>query len=133
MMNTKPLQLYLFYCANSLDAGALRQCSGAVQPDELKIISLPCSGKVNLLYLLKAFEKGADGVMLVTCGQGDCKFLEGNLRAQKRSEAVDALLLEIGLGSGRMRIVHADSRGDEQQIMGEIDGLSRFIRNSSDS
>jgi coenzyme F420-reducing hydrogenase delta subunit len=130
-MNNKPLKLYLFYCANSLEAHALRQCGGAMQNDELKTISLPCSGKMNPLYLLKAFEKGADGVMLVTCKLGDCKFLEGNLRAQKRSEAVDAMLMEIGLGSGRMRIIHQDSRSDIKEIMAEIDRLSQSIRNSS--
>lgn len=96
--------------------------------EDVTIVSLPCSGKVNLLYLLKAFEKGADGVMLVTCGEGDCKFLEGNLRAQKRSEAVDALLEEIGLGRGRMRVVQKDTQNNIQQIIDEIKSLSESIR-----
>ena len=105
MMKDTPLKLCLFYCSNSLDANALRQSFSEIGTDELTTVSLPCSGKMNLLYLLKAFEKGADGVMLVTCEQGDCKFLEGNLRAQKRSESVDAILEEIGLGRGRMRVI----------------------------
>ena len=95
---------------------------------DITMVSLPCSGKVNLLYLLKAFEKGADGVLLVTCRQGDCKFLEGNLRAQKRSEAVDALLEEIGLGRGRMRVVQKDNQNNIQQIVDEIKNLSESIR-----
>jgi coenzyme F420-reducing hydrogenase delta subunit len=129
-MNNKPLKLYVFYCANSVEAHALRQCGGDRQEDEVKTISLPCSGKVDLLYLLKAFEKDADGVMLVTCKSGDCKFIEGNLRAQKRSEAVDAMLVEIGMGSGRMRVIHQNSPGDAGQIMAELASLSQSIRNS---
>jgi coenzyme F420-reducing hydrogenase delta subunit len=128
-MNEKPLKLYLFYCANSLDSNALRQESAGMETAEVTMVSLPCSGKVNLLYLLKTFEKGADGVLLVTCSEGNCKFLEGNLRAKKRSEAVDALLEEIGLGRGRMRVVRKNKENSVQQIIDEIARLSESTRN----
>ena len=130
-MNKKPLKLYLFYCANSMDATALRQDCAEMETKDITMVSLPCSGKVNLLYLLKAFEKGADGVMLVTCGQGDCKFIEGNLRAKKRSEAVEALLEEIGFGKNRMRIVQKNNQNGVQQIVDELHRLSESIRNQS--
>jgi len=126
-MNDKPVKISLFYCANSLDANALRQSLNG--GGELTAVSLPCSGKVNLLYLLKAFEKGADGVLLVTCGDGDCKFLEGNLRAGKRADAVDALIAESGLGSGRIRVVRKTRAGGIQQIVEEMNALSESIRN----
>lgn len=132
MMNVKPIKLCLFYCANSLDANMFRQGlneMGEMGADELTTISLPCSGKVNLLYLLKAFEKGADGVMLITCRQGDCKFLEGNLRAQKRGASVAGILEEIGLDKGRMRVVQKESESGIQQIIGEIKSLRESIRN----
>ena len=132
MMNVKPIKLCLFYCVNSLDANMLRQSlneMGEMGTDELTAISLPCSGKVNLLYLLKAFEKGADGVMLITCRQGECKFLEGNLRAQKRGESVAGILEEIGLGKGRMRVVRKESEGGIQQIIEEMKSLRESIRN----
>lgn len=128
MMNDKPVKISLFYCANSLDANALRQSLNG-SGGELTTVSLPCSGKVNLLYLLKAFEKGADGVLLVTCGDGDCNFLEGNLRAKKRAEAVDALLVESGMAPGRMRVVRRTNEGGIQQIVEEINALSESIRN----
>jgi len=92
------MNIYLFYCSNCIDTSALRQLMGSTGNEGVKTVSLPCSGKVNLLYLLKAFEKGADGVMLVTCPENECHFLEGNLRAQKRARAVDSLLEEIGVG-----------------------------------
>jgi coenzyme F420-reducing hydrogenase delta subunit len=131
MMKDAPLKLCLFYCSNSLDATALRQSASEIGADELTTVSLPCSGKVNLLYLLKAFEKGADGVLLVTCWQGKCQFLEGNLRARKRSEAVDAILEEIGLGKGRMRLIRNNNERDAQQIIEEIKSLSNMIREQS--
>jgi coenzyme F420-reducing hydrogenase delta subunit len=129
-VNVKPLKLCLFYCSNSLDADALRQSVNQMGTDELTTISLPCSGKVDLLYLLKAFEKGADGVMLITCRQGDCKFLEGNLRAQKRGESVGAILEETGLGRGRLRVVQKKNEGGIQQIIEEMESLRESIRNS---
>jgi coenzyme F420-reducing hydrogenase delta subunit len=114
-----------------MDATALRQGCAETGAKDITLVSLPCSGKVNLLYLLKAFEKGADGVMLVTCGQGDCKFIEGNLRAKKRSEAVEALLEEIGFGKNRMRIVQKNNQNGMQQIVDELHRLSESIRNQS--
>jgi coenzyme F420-reducing hydrogenase delta subunit len=130
-MNRKPLKLYLFYCANSLDSTAFRQDCAVMGAKDITMVSLPCSGKVNLLYLLKAFEKGADGVILVTCGGGDCKFIEGNLRAKKRSEAVEALLEEIGFGKDRMRIVQKNNDNGVQQVVDELHRLSESIRNQS--
>ncbi len=129
MIKDTPLKLCLFYCSNSLDANALRQSFSEIGTDELTTVSLPCSGKMNLLYMLKAFEKGADCVMLVTCEQGDCKFLEGNLRAQKRSESVDAILEEIGLGRGRMRVIRNKNEGGIHQIIEEIQSLRKLISN----
>lgn len=121
------MKLCVFYCANCLDAEALRQVAVQSGTEELTTVSLPCSGKVNLLYLVKAFEKGADGVILVTCGQGDCHFLEGNLRAKKRAEAVDELLAEIGLGRGRMRLVRNQDPNGVQPIVDEIKHLRESI------
>ncbi|MEW6077947.1 MAG: hydrogenase iron-sulfur subunit [Thermodesulfobacteriota bacterium] len=126
-MDKKQMKLCVFYCANCLDAEALRQVAVQSGTEELTTVSLPCSGKVNLLYLVKAFEKGADGVILVTCGQGDCHFLEGNLRAKKRAEAVDELLAEIGLGRGRMRLVRNQDPNGVQPIVDEIKHLKESI------
>lgn len=130
-MKDAPLKLCLFYCSHSLDANVLRQGFSEIGTNELTTVSLPCSGKVNLLYLLKAFEKGADGVLLVTCRQGECQFLEGNLRARKRSESVDAILEEIGLGKGRMRVIQNKNEGDVQQIVDEIKSLRNLMREQS--
>ena len=54
--------------------------------------------------LLRAFEAGADGVMVVGCLEGDCHFLMGNLRARRRVERVAALLEQAGIGGERVRM-----------------------------
>jgi coenzyme F420-reducing hydrogenase delta subunit len=84
--------------------------------DGLGTLSLPCSGKATIPYLLKAFEKGADGVVLCTCPETQCKHLEGNLRTSKRAEAVEGLLDEIGLGKGRVVVVTKEQGQGEKLI-----------------
>ena len=67
--------MFLFHCSNCLDTEALRRTFGEREKEnKLKTISLPCSGKLELIYLLKAFESGADGVVLVTCKKGECRY-----------------------------------------------------------
>jgi F420-non-reducing hydrogenase iron-sulfur subunit len=63
---------------------------------------LPCSGRVEELMILKAFEKGADGVMVVGCLEGDCHYLTGNLRARARVARVAAILEAAGVGGARV-------------------------------
>ncbi len=94
---------------------------------EVKAIPVPCSGKVDILYLTKAFETGADGVAIVICKQGECQYLEGNLRARRRADAIDALLEEIGLGKGRMVIIQMNDGGSEQVIR-EVEDFSNKIK-----
>ncbi len=111
--NRGNVRIDLFCCASSLDPAELSNGNGT-QGIDLRVIPLPCSGKADILYLAKSFETGADGVAVVTCKKGDCRYIEGNLRAEKRVEAVDALLEEIGLGRGRTVMIRLDERGVEQ-------------------
>ncbi len=97
--------IHLFYCVNSMTETELRSLQAQLDADGLRSLSLPCSGKATIPYLLKAFEKGADGVVLCTCPESECKHLEGNLRASRRAEAVDGLLDETGFGKGRVVVV----------------------------
>lgn len=121
MKNRAP-KIYFFYCSNSLDGNELSQCCDELKNHQLKIISLPCSGKADIPYLVKAFETGADGVVIVTCELDQCRHLEGNMHAAKRAEAVDSLLEEIGIGAGRITAIHVkDGRIEET-----IDEIKKF-------
>jgi len=127
-MSSRTLKIYVFYCSNSLTQEELTTCAGEFQGYELRTISLPCSGKVNIPYLVKAFEAGADGVALVTCRQDECRHLEGNLRASKRAQAVDSLLEEIGLGRGRITVIRMKD-GGLRQIIEELEQFCKAVRN----
>lgn len=119
------MKIYLFCCLSRFDPDELRATwRGGM--DELKTIPLPCSGKIDILYLTKAFETGADGVAVVTCKQGECRYLEGNLRAKKRVEAVEALLDETGLGGGRTVVVQMGDGGIGEVIRQLNDFRSRI-------
>lgn len=126
-MDNRPLKIYLFFCSNSFDTDTARRYCAEQKGEELKAISLPCSGKVDLLYLIKAFETGADGVMVITCKQDACRYLEGNLRAARRVEVVDSLLEEIGLGRGRIKVIKPKEEGDVEHIIREVDNFRAKI------
>jgi len=126
--NNNKIKIHLFCCSTSFEPAELAQGNNG-HGDELKIIPLPCSGKIDILYLTKAFETGADGVAVITCKKGECQFLEGNLRAEKRVEAVDALLEEIGLGKGRMVIMQI-GEGGIGQLKKEVEDFRRRIKAS---
>jgi coenzyme F420-reducing hydrogenase delta subunit len=78
-------------------------------PANIKIIRVPCTGKVDLLYILHAFEKGADGVYVVGCREGDCHFNSGNFRARKRVEQAKSILDTIGIGGERVEMFNLSS------------------------
>jgi F420-non-reducing hydrogenase iron-sulfur subunit len=78
-------------------------------PANVKIVKVPCTGRVDILLILKAFESGVDGVYLAGCLEGECHFLRGNLRAKKRVQYVKVLLDEVGLGSGRVEMYNMSS------------------------
>jgi len=73
-------------------------------PTNIKIIQVPCTGKVDVLYLLKSFQRGADGVYVAGCMEGNCHYLTGNLRARKRVEYTKKILDEIGIGGERLEM-----------------------------
>jgi coenzyme F420-reducing hydrogenase delta subunit len=78
-------------------------------PANIKIIIVPCSGKVDVIHLLRAIQKGADGAYVVGCLEGTCHFNEGNFRARERVDYVRTLLAEIGIEGDRVRMYNLSS------------------------
>ena len=110
--NTKPniIAFCCHYCAfTAADlAGTMRQ----QYPPSIRIVRLPCTGKVDVNMLLKAFCSGADGVMVAGCDEGSCHFIQGNLRAKKRVQYAKELLEEVGIDPERLEMFHiAASQG----------------------
>ena len=71
-------------------------------PTNVKIVKVPCSGRVAIIHMLKALEEGADGVMVAGCLEGDCHYQSGNLRARKRVNYVREILEKIGMEPDRV-------------------------------
>jgi F420-non-reducing hydrogenase iron-sulfur subunit len=90
---------YCAYTAADL-AGTMR----LQYPDNIRIVRLPCTGKVDIRVLLEAFEKGADGAYVAGCLEGDCHFLTGNLRAKKRVALAKRILEDAGIGGERLEM-----------------------------
>jgi coenzyme F420-reducing hydrogenase delta subunit len=78
-------------------------------PPFIKVIKVPCTGRVDILTILKAFEAGMDGVYLAGCLEGECHFLKGNLRARKRVAYAKTLLQEVGIEPERLEMYNLSS------------------------
>lgn len=96
-----------FCCFRSAYLAADRAVrEGLYYPEGLEIIRVPCAGRVDVLYLLRAFEAGFDGVIILGCQEESCHDLIGNLRAKKRVAYAQELLAEIGLEKERLQMGH---------------------------
>lgn len=67
------------------------------QPTDLRIIRVPCSGRIDPLFILRTFMNGADGVLVSGCHPRDCHYSEGNLYARRRLEILQRLMPFIGI------------------------------------
>jgi F420-non-reducing hydrogenase iron-sulfur subunit len=95
---------YCAYAAADL-AGSMRLS----YPGNIKIIQVPCTGRVDALHLLKAMEDGADGVYVAGCLEGECHFLTGNIRAKKRAQNIKDIMIRIGIESERVEMFNLSS------------------------
>lgn len=89
------------YAAADL-AGGTRQA----YPTAIKIVELPCTGRIDVVTLLHAFEKGADGILVAGCLQGKCHYIRGNLYARQRIDYLGTMLKAIGLEPERARMIN---------------------------
>ena len=78
-------------------------------PSSIKIIQVPCTGRIDVIHILKALEEGADGVMIAGCLEGECHFLEGNLKAKKRVQMVKHILTQINMEPERVQMYNLSS------------------------
>jgi F420-non-reducing hydrogenase iron-sulfur subunit len=100
--NPKILGILCNWCSY---AGADLAGSARTQyPPDVRVIRVMCSGRVDPLFILKAFVDGADGVLVSGCHFGDCHYLEGNYKAAKRMFVMKSLLKGIGLEDKRLRM-----------------------------
>jgi F420-non-reducing hydrogenase iron-sulfur subunit len=73
-------------------------------PYNIRIIRVPCSGRVDPLFVLKCFQSGADGVLVSGCHPGDCHYTEGNYHARRRLALLRDFLDYLGIPKERLRV-----------------------------
>jgi len=98
-------------------------------PADVKIIQVPCTGRVDILHLLNAIKDGADGVYVAGCLEGECHYLEGNLKARKKVEYVKKTLIELGIEPERVEMYNLSSAQGARfaEIAREVVGIIRGL------
>ncbi len=101
-------------------------------PPHIKLIKVPCSGRISPLFLLNAIQGGVDGILVNGCVPGKCHFKEGNLAAHRRLDAFRRLLTYVGMETARVRFawIDIDERGRIQQELAELEDSIRAIGES---
>ena len=103
----------IFHCINTFtEVEALNLPNDTC---EIRSVKLACSSMVKDVFLLRAFEAGADAVVVFVCPEGECRYISGNIRARKRVERLKGLLDEIGLDGRRLALFNVTA-GDKNSI-----------------
>ena len=96
-------------------------------PDNVRLIRMPCTGRVEVRHLLQALLDGADGVFVAGCLEGDCHYIRGNIRARQRVECARGMLDEIGIGGQRVEMYNL-SAGEAPRFVEIVNEMTDRIR-----
>jgi len=103
-------------------------------PSNVRIIRVMCSGRVDPVFVLRAFELGADGVLVAGCHPADCHYINGNDKAAMRGSFLSALLEDAGIEPQRFRLEWiAGSEGQKfarvvREMVGELEQLGPIFK-----
>ena len=97
-------------------------------PTNIRIIRTPCTGKLEVEYFMKAFENGADGVLVAGCEEGSCHFKEGNFLAKRRVNYTRQILSEAGFEAQRLRMINIGA-ADARPFVDHIKDMIETVRN----
>ena len=96
-------------------------------PPNVNVVKVMCSGRVDPQFVMKAFEKGADGVLILACHPGDCHYKEGNYRAARRYRMLIRLLAQFGIVEGRCRLDYV-SAGEGDKFVSVITDMVKTVK-----
>jgi len=105
MKINKTPRLTLFHCLNSFE-----ETPSIFDGCKAKTVKMACSSMTKDIHLLKAFEAGADAVLVLVCSHKGCRFAEGSIRAKKRVDYVKTILDDIGMDSRRLNIFNTAAK-----------------------
>lgn len=125
-MQGDQIAIRVYYCRNSAPNGRISPSLAKLghRPD-VALEPVPCSGRIDPRYILKAFEGGASKVCLLACPEGKCKLLEGNFRASMRVETAREYLAESGLDPDCVRMFQPGG-SEPHDFDSAIDEITRF-------
>lgn len=96
-------KIIAFLCNWCSYAGAdLAGVSRIQYPPNIRIVRVPCSGRINPYYIIKSIQQGWDGVLISGCHPGDCHYISGNLVARRRFAVLNDILDFFGIEPGRI-------------------------------
>ncbi len=119
----KKISITAFCCCNALYTGLKKEDLERAYAEGVNIIETPCSGKVDAIYMMKAFEKDADCVVVLACDPRQCVTATGSKRAAKRVDYTKKLLDEAGYEPERLFYLTA-----KRPALKVLDGIFDFVR-----
>lgn len=118
-MNTWKPRIFLFQCQWCLYTEEDQQWVDHQLPDNFQLIKVPCTGRINPLYVLNAIQGGADGILISGCLPEKCHFKEGNLSARRQLDEFSQLLIYVGFAPERIHFAWLDLQ-DRGRIQKEL-------------
>ncbi len=104
MQEFKP-KIVAFYCSNcASSAASISNKLNLFLPENIKLINVPCTGRIEILHLLKAFENGADMVYVVGCQEDSCQYINGILKLKNRVAYLKNMLEQMGIEPQRLEV-----------------------------
>lgn len=121
-------KIVAFVCNWCTYAGAdLAGISRIQYPPNVRLIRLPCSGRVNPFYVVKALQEGADGVLVSGCHPGECHYLTGNLSARRKFAMLKRFLSYIGIEPDRTMFTWV-SASEGEKFANVIKGVAERVK-----
>ena len=121
----------IYYCRNAVEGNVVpAELADLGMRDDVALEAVPCGGRVDPRYILKAFEGGAYAVCVLTCPIDHCKLMEGNVRATRRVELAREILGESGIDTNAVQIIIPSQPG-EAALKIAIESIARFVEESS--
>jgi F420-non-reducing hydrogenase iron-sulfur subunit len=116
----------VFHCFN-----AANDLSSLSQDATIDAVKMACSSMTREVFLLRAFESGADAVAVLVCPEGACHYMEGNIRARKRVEYVKKILEDIGIDSRRLSFFNVNQQNQPEieaaiaKVISDLDSIEK--------
>ena len=121
-------KIIAFLCNWCSFAGAdMAGTSRISYPTNIRIIRLPCSGRVDPVIIMRAFREGADGVLVAGCHPGDCHYTEGNYYTRRRFAVVHNFLDYMGIERERLQLEWV-SASEGKRWAQVVDGMTEAVR-----